>query len=43
MSPPPPASGGPATGGPMDSEAFPVIWRDGVAASLGADGAIRTV
>jgi ectoine hydroxylase-related dioxygenase (phytanoyl-CoA dioxygenase family) len=26
MSPPPPASGGPKPGGPMDSEAFPVVW-----------------
>lgn len=43
MSPPPPPSGGPAAGGPMDSDAFPVIWRGGVAATLGADGSIRTV
>ncbi|MCC7048771.1 MAG: hypothetical protein IT562_18795 [Alphaproteobacteria bacterium] len=27
MSPPPPATGGPEPGGPMDSDAFPVIWR----------------
>ena len=27
MSPPPPASGGPKPGAPMDSEAFPVVWR----------------
>lgn len=27
MSPPPPESGGPCVGAPMDSAAFPVIWR----------------
>ncbi len=27
MSPPPPATGGPRPGAPMDSEAFPVVWR----------------
>lgn len=27
MSPPPPAEGAPAPGGPMDSPAFPVVWR----------------
>jgi ectoine hydroxylase-related dioxygenase (phytanoyl-CoA dioxygenase family) len=27
MSPPPPKDGGPKVGGPMDSEAFPVVWR----------------
>lgn len=27
MSPPPPAEGGPTPGSPMDSEAFPVVWR----------------
>jgi ectoine hydroxylase-related dioxygenase (phytanoyl-CoA dioxygenase family) len=43
MSPPPPPAGGPASGGPMDSDAFPVIWRDGVVAALGADGTVRTV
>jgi ectoine hydroxylase-related dioxygenase (phytanoyl-CoA dioxygenase family) len=27
MSPPPPETGGPAPGAPMDSEVFPVVWR----------------
>jgi ectoine hydroxylase-related dioxygenase (phytanoyl-CoA dioxygenase family) len=27
MSPPPPEAGGPEPGAPMDSEAFPVVWR----------------
>jgi ectoine hydroxylase-related dioxygenase (phytanoyl-CoA dioxygenase family) len=27
MSPPPPETGGPEPGAPMDSEAFPVVWR----------------
>jgi ectoine hydroxylase-related dioxygenase (phytanoyl-CoA dioxygenase family) len=27
MSPPPPAEGGPKPGSPMDSQAFPVVWR----------------
>jgi ectoine hydroxylase-related dioxygenase (phytanoyl-CoA dioxygenase family) len=38
MSPPPPSVGGPVSGGPMDSEAFPVVWRAGVAARLLAGG-----
>ena len=43
MSPPPPTEGSPASGDTMDSEAFPVVWRDGARATLGADGTIRTV
>ena len=43
MSPPPPTDGAPRSGEAMDSEAFPVIWRDGARATLAPNGAIRPV